>query len=102
MTQKTKPEIKFDPVVWANWEQRFLEEEEEAYRNAPAEEPAIETPKHELMDPKEVCSTLIISMSTLKRYTKARKLAYIKRDGRLWFRREDIKRFDQKRYIPER
>ena len=34
-----KPTIKFDPLVWRNWEERFIREEEEAYRQMPAEEP---------------------------------------------------------------
>jgi Helix-turn-helix domain len=93
-------ETVFDPAVWANWQERFLQEEEEAYRNQPAEEPTVDIPQHELMDAKEVCAKKRWSLSTLKRYTKARKLAYIKRDGKLMFRREDVERYDKKRYIP--
>jgi hypothetical protein len=95
-------EIKFDPVAWTNWEQRFLREEEEAYRNAPAEEPTKEIPKHELMSAEEVCAQKRWSLSTLRRNTRSRKLSYIRRDGRVWFRRADVEAYDQKRYIPSK
>ena len=95
-------EIKFDPVAWTNWEQRFLREEEEAYRDQTAEEPTEPIPTHELMTPVEVCTKLRWSLSTLRRNTKSRKLAYIKRDGRVWFKRADVERYDGKRYIREK
>jgi hypothetical protein len=39
-------------------------------------------------------------MSTLRRNTKSRKLAHIKRDGKLFFKRADVERYDKKRYVP--
>jgi hypothetical protein len=79
-----------------------LREEEEAYRNAPAEEPTEAIPAHDLMSPKEVLERLRWSLSTLRRNTKSRKLAYIKRDGKVWFKLYDVERYDKKRYIPEK
>jgi hypothetical protein len=88
--------IKVDEA-WRNWEQRFLDEEEQAYREA-AENQAV--PQRDLMTSVEVCEALQWSTSTLRRNTKARKLAFIKRDGRVWFKREDVARYDKRRYIP--
>lgn len=95
-------EIKFDPLVWANWVEKFEAEEEENYHDTPAEEPAVAIPEHDLMDAKEVCTKLRWSLSTLKRNTKARKLGYIKRDGKLMFKRVDVERYDKKRYVSEK
>ena len=81
---------------------RFLLEEEEAYRQQTPEEPTEPISAHELMSTKEVCEKLQWSRSTLLRNIRARKLAYIKRDGRLKFRRADVERYDQKRYIREK
>ena len=95
-------ETVFDPAVWANWQERFLQEEEEAYRNQPAEEPTVETPQHELMDAKEVCAKKRWSLSKLRRNVRSRKLAYIKEDGKMWFRRADVERYEKNRYVPEK
>ena len=92
----------FDPLVWANWEEKFLREEEEAYRNAPPEEPAEPIPTHDLMSAKEVLDKLRWSLSTLRRNTKSRKLPYIKRDGKVWFKRADVENYDKRRYVPEK
>lgn len=92
----------FDAVLWANWEERFFQEEAEAYREQQPEEPTEPVPTHELMSAKEVCTKLRWSMSTLRRNTKNRKLAYVKRDGRVMFKRADVERYDKKRYIPEK
>ncbi len=94
--------IKSDPEVWRDWEKRFLLEEEEVYRQQTLEEPTEPVPAHELMSAKEVCTKLQFSRSTLLRNIRARKLAYIKRDGRLKFRRADVERYDQKRYLREK
>lgn len=93
---------KFDPKVWAGWEKKFVEEEIEAYRNATPEEPTEVIPEHDLMTPGEVCAKLRWSLRTLYRNTKARKLGYVKRDGRLKFRRVDVEGYDKKRYISEK
>jgi hypothetical protein len=90
---------KFDQLVWQSWEEKFFQEEVEAYRNGTPEEPAEVIPQHELMTAKEVCAKKRWSMSKLKRNIKARKLAYIKEDRRLWFRRADVERYEEKRYI---
>jgi len=89
-------EISFDRMVWANWEQRFLEEEEQVYREQTPEEPTQEIPLHELMDAKEVCAKKRWSLSKLCRNVRSRKLAYIKEDGKMWFRRADVKRYEKK------
>ena len=92
----------FDPLVWANWEEKFLREEEEAYRDAPAEEPTEAIPEHDRMTSKEVMEKLRWSMSKLRRNVKSRKLAYIKEDGKMWFRRADVERHEEKRYVPSK
>jgi len=94
--------IQADSEVWRDWEKRFLLEEEEAYRQQTPAEPTEAVPAHDLMSTKEVCAKLQWSRSTLLRNIRARKLAYIKRDGRLMFRRADVERYDQKRYIREK
>jgi excisionase family DNA binding protein len=102
MAQKSK-----DPVrdLWQDWENQFLrEEQEDAYREATpddADQPAQPIAEHDLMTAKEVCAKLRWSLSTLRRNTRSRKLAYIKRDGRVKFRRADVERYDKKRYISE-
>jgi excisionase family DNA binding protein len=93
---------KFDPLVWADWEKKFVEEEIEAYRNATPEEPTEVNAEHDLMTAEEVCAKLRWSMSTLRRNTRSRKLAHIKRDGRVMFKRTDVERYDKKRYISEK
>jgi hypothetical protein len=94
--------IDFNSLTWADWERKFVDEEIEAYREQGPEEPAEVIPAHDLMDAKEVCTKLRWSMATLRRNTKSRKLAHIKRDGRVMFRRADVERYDKKRYIPEK
>ena len=39
------------------------------------------------------------SMSKLRRNVRSRKLAYIKEDGQMWFRRADVERHEKKRYV---
>jgi hypothetical protein len=92
----------FNALAWANWEQRFLEEEEQAYREQLPEEPTEVVPRRDRMSSKEVMDELIWSMSTLRRRVRSRKLAYIKEDGKMWFRRADVERYKQKRYVPEK
>jgi Helix-turn-helix domain len=93
---------KFNAVLWANWEQRFLEEEEQAYREQEPEEPTELVPKHDRMTSKEVMNELRWSMSTLRRRVSSRKLAYYKEDGKMFFRRADVERYKQKRYVREK
>jgi hypothetical protein len=88
-----------DEIIGPGWEEQFLLEEIENYRET-AEEQAI--PQRDLMSSAEVCEALQWSVSTLRRNTKARKLGYIKRDGRVWFKRQDVARYDKRRYIPEK
>ena len=84
------------------WEERLLRDlADECIEQANNEEANAAIPEHELMTATEVCKKLAWSLSTLRRNTKARKLAYIKRDGRLKFRRADVERYDKKRYISE-
>jgi excisionase family DNA binding protein len=91
-----------DPKVWGDWQTKFIEEEIEAYRDQVPEESAEVIPEHELMTGDEVCTKLRWSLRTLYRNTKARKLPYVKRDGRLMFKRADVERYDKKRYVPEK
>jgi hypothetical protein len=98
--------IKTD-LLWHNWEQRFLEEEEQAYRehqpsNSIGEESTEAVPRHDRMTSKEVMVELRWSMSKLRRNVRSRKLAYIKEDGQMWFRRADVERHEKKRYVPEK
>lgn len=88
--------------MWANWEERFIREEEEAYRQQPAEEPTEAIPEHELMTAGEVCGKLDWSLRTLYRNTKVRKLGYVKTEGTLKFRRVDVEGYDKKWYISEK
>src|ERR1700730_15764088 len=68
------------------WEALLLRElADEGIAEANAEESNAALPAHELMTAEEVCTNLRMTARTLYRYTKARKLAYIKRDGRLLF-----------------
>jgi hypothetical protein len=92
----------FNAVLWANWEQRFLDEEEQAYRELEPEEPTELVPKHDRMTSKEVMTELRWSMSTLRRRVSSRKLAYCKEDGKMFFRRADVDRYKQKRYVREK
>jgi ATP phosphoribosyltransferase regulatory subunit HisZ len=75
--------------LWDDWEKRLLHElERECIEEAKAEEESANQPKqvehaHDLMTAQEVCEELEWYMSTLRRNTRARKLAYIKRDGRV-------------------
>jgi hypothetical protein len=101
MSDKIKVEP-FDPVLWANWEERFLAEEAEAHREQQPEEPTEVVARHDRMSSKEVCEHLRWSVSKLRRNVKSRKLAYIKEDGKMWFRRADVERYDKKRYVPEK
>ena len=89
--------VRFDPVVWANWEQRFLEEEE--YRELQPEEPTEVVPRHDRMTSKEVCEELRWSMSKFRRNVRARKLAYYKEDGKMYYKRADVERYKDKRYV---
>jgi len=89
-------------VVWRNWEQRFLEEEEQAYCELQPEEPTEVVPRHDRMSSKEVMAELRWSMSKLRRNVGSRKPAYIKEDGQMWFRRADVERHEKKRYVPEK
>jgi excisionase family DNA binding protein len=98
-TDKIPP---FDPEVWTNWEARFLEEEEQAYREQSPEVPTEIIPQHDLMSPREVCIELRWSLSTLRRNTKSRKLAYIKEAGKVKFKRADVERYKAKRYVSEK
>ena len=88
--------------TWEDWEEHLLrdlaEECVEQARNeeeANADHPAEAKSDEDLMSAEEVCKELKFSLSTLRRNTKGRKLAYIKRDGRLKFRRADVERYDQ-------
>jgi predicted site-specific integrase-resolvase len=53
----------------------------------------------ELLDSKGAAQFLGISGRTLSRYTQARKIAYIKYDGKRMFRRSALKSFQQKRLV---
>jgi len=91
--------VKFSPLVWADWEERFFREEEENNRIAPDAEPTEPVKKHDLMTAEEVCDELRITLRTLYRYVKSRKLTCVKMDGRLLFERADVARFKEKRTI---
>jgi excisionase family DNA binding protein len=52
-----------------------------------------------MMTAEEARHELRITLPTLYRYTKSRKLAYIKSDGKLLFERADVLRFKEKREI---
>jgi len=96
---KTNTEMMFS----TGWEERLLRElAEEWIQEANADQPTEIIPAHELMTTEEVLTKLRMSLATLYRNTKSRKLACIKRDGRLMFKHTDVERYDAKRYLREK
>ena len=65
---------------------------DECIAEANAEQVNAAIPEHELMTGEEVLAKLRMSLPTLYRYTKSRTLAYVKRNGRLMFKRADVER----------
>jgi hypothetical protein len=41
-------------------------------------------------------------MSKLRRNVRARKLAYYKEDGKMYYKRADIERYQNTRYVPSK